>query len=227
MSITLLANFLLFSIFYFAFFGSYGFIVNEKVGSNRVISDVLSKKMLLRNQNQTSDATISQTQKDKSIQSVQKSIQRVSISKLNFTSEKASSEFDSKQEASGDSRNNRKNQIFKFPDEIAKNVTQSPIDADNFFPWNDGIDYKEFYWSLKRQFDRFKKPPIIHVGTNGGIGHQAGFLFSSVLIALQARRPLKRLSLFREIISSVYGWKILEQHRLLYEIHEIYTGGVG
>lgn len=69
--------------------------------------------------------------------------------------------------------------------------SNNTIDSITFFPWNDNIDYNELCRSIKKQFDEFKTPLIIHDGTRGGLGHKSIYIFYSFAYGLLNRRPVK------------------------------------
>lgn len=63
------------------------------------------------------------------------------------------------------------------------------VKEEEYFPWNDGIDYSSFCMNLQRTFKSFEGPVIVFDGFGGGLGHKFVSIVNSMLLALLLKRP--------------------------------------
>lgn len=62
--------------------------------------------------------------------------------------------------------------------------------STEYYPWNDSTDYDAVCRGIQKKIKSFKGPPIVHVGTGGGLGHKFISLLHSFTAALVMKRPL-------------------------------------
>lgn len=74
--------------------------------------------------------------------------------------------------------------------------TNTTLESIEFYPWNDGYDYKKICVNLVNQIKSFSGPLLIHNGFPGGLGHKTGFLMQSIIHSLSARQPIRCTSYY-------------------------------
>lgn len=85
---------------------------------------------------------------------------------------------------------NNKN-LEKMPSLTRINIIQSKKSySTEYYPWNDNTDYDAVCRGIQKRLQSFKGPPIVHVGTGGGLGHKFVSLLHSFTAALVMKRPL-------------------------------------